>query len=267
MIRSTFGLLVLSVVVLAACTRISDDESSQRASSGETNQVLVLGMIHGRHLQSSLYSVDVLSNLITEINPDYVLTEIPPDRFDQAVKEFKESGHITESRVSVFPEYVDVLFPLTLELDFEIIPTAGWTAEMAQARTLLLRQIREDPNRADDWKQYQEAIAASDQASLSGGLPDDPYYIHSQAYDDAQEIELSVYNDLFNEELGLGGWDNINEAHYAHIENALNEHSGEGVRILITYGAGHKGWFLRQLRRRSDIELLEAKPFLDAISK
>ena len=29
--------------------------------------------------------------------------------------------------------------------------------------------------------------------------------------------------------------------------------------FLITYGAGHKGWFLRELRKRDDIELLDMK--------
>ena len=70
---------------------------------------------------------------------------------------------------------------------------------------------------------------------------------------------------MFNDELGLGGWDNINVAHYSNIEKALDENSDKGLRILITYGAAHKGWFLRELRQRDDITLLDVKPFLDAI--
>ena len=42
---------------------------------------------------------------------------------------------------------------------------------------------------------------------------------------------------------------------------------GEGKRFLITYGSYHKGWFLRQLRERDDIELLEVEPFLEAIGR
>jgi len=35
--------------------------------------------------------------------------------------------------------------------------------------------------------------------------------------------------------------------------------------VLITYGAGHKGWFLDALSKRNDITLLDMGPFLDKI--
>ena len=72
-----------------------------------------------------------------------------------------------------------------------------------------------------------------------------------------------MYNRLFNDEIGPGGWDNINEAHYANIARALDHIAGSGQRVLITYGAGHKGWFLRQLRQRTDVDLLDARKFFD----
>lgn len=85
----------------------------------------------------------------------------------------------------------------------------------------------------------------------------DPYWINTDAYDQLAEIRLGTYNRLFNEELGPGGWDNINEAHFAHIAKALDDHQYEGKRVLITYGAGHKGWFLRALKKREDIKFVE----------
>ena len=87
----------------------------------------------------------------------------------------------------------------------------------------------------------------------------DPYFVNSDEYDEISEVGLGVYNDLFNEELGLGGWDNINAAHYGHIEDALEKYTMQGKRIIITYGAGHKGWFMRELRKRSDIKLISLK--------
>ena len=89
----------------------------------------------------------------------------------------------------------------------------------------------------------------------ASGLEHDPYWINTDEYDRISEIELSVYNELFNEELGRGGWDNINSAHYGYIDDALDEYEYQGKRILITYGAGHKGWFLKELKKREDIEL------------
>ena len=77
---------------------------------------------------------------------------------------------------------------------------------------------------------------------------------------------MQVYARLFDADLGPGGWDAINASHWANIERALDRHRGQGARFLLTYGAGHKGPFLRELRRRDDVVLLEVAPFLDRLS-
>ncbi len=220
------------------------------------NEVLVLGMIHGGHRTQESYSIKVLTKLIRAINPDVILTEIPPDLFPTAMKEFQETDSIKEPRVVRFPEYVDVIFPLTKEMDFEIIPTAGWTREMADARSEKLREIRDDPSRVEDWNAYTAANKKADSLMEASGRRYDPYWINTDEYDAAAEAKLSVYNELFNEELGPGGWDNINEAHYSYIAKALDSLTNQGKRVLITYGAGHKGWFLRALKKRTDIKLV-----------
>ena len=91
---------------------------------------MVLGTIHGGHLRDSVYNVAYLDRLIRDIKPDYILTEIPPNRMKAAMDGFIRDDSISEPRVRVFPEYTDVIFPLTKEMDFEIIPTAGWTRQM-----------------------------------------------------------------------------------------------------------------------------------------
>ena len=155
-----------------------------------------------------------------------------------------------------FPEYVDVIIPLTKEMDFTLIPTSAWTEEMANDRLTKMRAIRDDANREYEWRKYGLAKYIADSIKEASGRQYDPYWINSPAYDDASEIALRVYNELFNEELGPGGWDNINKAHYENIEKALKEYTNQGKRIVITYGAGHKGWFLRKLRERDDIKLI-----------
>ena len=224
-------------------------------AKGIKNEVIVLGTIHSGHLKHKEYSIEVLTALIQEIDPDLILTEIPPDRFPIAMKEFLENDTITESRVSRFPEYVNVIFPLSKKMNFEIIPTAGWTKEMAQERNNKLNAISKDSSRVDEWNQLQIATKKSDSLIKASGREFDPYWINSDEYDSLAEIELSVYNQLFNDELGPGGWDNINRAHFAYITLALDKIKGQGKRVLITYGAGHKGWFLRELKKRKDIEL------------
>ncbi|AXT19166.1 hypothetical protein D7030_13920 [Flavobacteriaceae bacterium AU392] len=253
--------------VLILIFTVSSCKQSQKSTTEEKpkNEVLVMGMIHSGHLTDSVYTTAYVEKLIREIKPDYILTEIPPDRFEAAIEGFKRDDSISEPRVMRFPEYTDVVFPLTKEMDFEIIPTAGWTRPMALERQQKLRAISQDTSRAADWAAYREGNRLSDSLYRATRKVNDPYFIHTDEYDRIQDIGLQPYNKLFNVELGLGGWENINIAHYWNIEKALEKHRYEGKRILITYGAGHKGWFLRQLRKRDDIKLLDMKPFLDAI--
>lgn len=228
------------------------------------NTVIVLGLIHSGHKTSERYSLSVVENVIREIDPDYVLTEIPPDRLAGAIKGFAETGAVTESRVKVFPEYKDVLFPLSKDMDFKIIPTAAWTRGMADYRREALARIREDDSRKADWEAYLAANKTMDEAI--GDRNDDPYFIHSSAYDEITKTGLSVYGQRFANDLGRGDWERINAAHYKIIESALENHAGEGKTMLITFGAGHKYWFLEQLRKRDDIILENPVKYFEAVS-
>ena len=256
-----------SVLLSILCFGLAcaDSKTTSEEEQKSKNEVLVMGMIHSGHLTDSVYTTAYIEKLIREINPDYILTEIPPNLFEAAMEGFKRDDSISEPRVMRFPEYTDVVFPLRKEMNFEIIPTAGWTRIMALERRDKLQAISQDSSRVEDWKAYREANRLSDSIYKATGKVNDPYFIHTETYDSIQDIGLQTYNRLFNEELALGGWENINIAHYWNIEKALEKHRYEGKRFLITYGAGHKGWFLRELRKRDDIELLEMKPFLDAI--
>lgn len=258
--------LVIIPLIIVSCTP-KNQESKEATIAVKKNKVMVMGMIHGTHLTSETYGNTEVEKMIRAISPDIIITEIPPDRFDAAMNQFKATDSIAEPRVRRFPEYVDVIFPLTKSMDFEIIPSAGWTRPMSDARAKRMKEISEDPAWADRWASYETATAKSDSAIDAVNGAEDPYFINSDAYDEATEIYLSVYNEVLNEELGPGGWDNINKAHYGYIEQALDSLSGNGQMILITYGAGHKGWFMRKLRKRTDIELLDMAPFIDKALK
>lgn len=193
---------------------------------------------------------------VVAIDPDYWLTEIPKNRLARATGEFARSGAIAEPRVSRFPEYVDVLFPLSREIRFTVYGTAGWNHPMNRYRRERLEAIGKDASRTGDWRAYQAAVAESKRQLAKGG--DDPRWIHTDAYDAAQRIALDVYDARSDVELGTGGWDTINKAHYANISSVLDLHRGEGARVLISYGAGHKSWMLPRLRKRDDLEVLDA---------
>ncbi len=228
------------------------------------NEVVVIGMIHGEHRTSARYSTGVLRQLLQALKPDYVLTEISPNRFDAAMRQFTHTGQITEPRVLRFPEYIDVLFPLSTSMAFTIVPTAGWSKPMDAYRTAALKRIEADPSRRAEWQEYTSATRRADSLTALHGA-DNPFFINSAAYDSLQTAAHEPYNRLFNSELGPGGWDNINWAHYGNIARTLDAHRGEGKRLVITYGAGHKEWFMRELAKRDDIVILEVAPFLRQI--
>ncbi len=256
----TLAFVFVFSILIMGCKEVAQEKGIRPTK----NEVLILGTIHSGHFTDSIYTTNYLDKLIRKIKPDYILAEIPPDRIKEAMRGFKRDDSISEPRVMRFPEYTDVVFPLSKEMDFKIIATAGWTKPMADERTAKLKAISQDSARAADWKAYLEGNRLSDSMYQSTRKVNDPYFIHTNSYDSIQDIALQPYNRLFNEELGLGGWENINIAHYWNIEKALEKHRYEGKRFLIIYGAGHKGWFLRQLRKRDDIKLLQMKPFLDA---
>lgn len=230
-------------------------------ATGAKNEVIVMGMIHGQHRTSKLYSIERVKSFMRAIDPDFILCEIPPDRLETALRQFEQTGKIDEPRVKRFPEYVDAMFPLHSEMHFEIVPCAGWTKTMSDDRQEKLARFK--TTRAEDYAEMDRAETQADAQLRKEHLDDDPLKIHTDRYDQITARGLEPYNRLFNDALGAGGWDNINAAHYALITAALDSHKGEGKRFLITFGSGHKGWFLKKLRQRDDIRLRNLSEFAE----
>lgn len=234
---------------LAACM-------GEARRSGPT-RLYVLGTIHADHLRSKAYSLDVLAEAFRRAEPDILLAEIPPDRIAEAYRSFRYDGKVTEPRTAVFPEYVDVAFPLTRELDFEIVGAAGWTQEIADSRQAALARIERDPARAGQWAEHLAAQAEF--ARATQGRADDPLFIHTAEYDRLVERAQAPYQRYFDGDLGAGGWTRINAAHNALIDAALDRISGKGLTAMITFGSWHKYMILHNLARRRDIELLDSR--------
>ena len=234
---------------------------AQESDSAEAkNKVILMGMIHSGHKTSEKYDLDKVKTLIRKIKPDFVFCEIPPDRIEEANRQFQEKGEITESRVKVFPEYVGALYPLTKEMKFEIVPCAGWTKPMADNRRKKMAELKETHK-----QQHEEMVAAQTKASElideSGGN-DNPAYIHTDEFDAFVKAGMGPYDRHFNDILGPGGWENINKSHYGLVDKNLDERSGQGKTVLIMFGSWHKYWFKEQLRKRDDIELVNLNEYL-----
>ena len=225
---------------------------------GGKTEVCVLGMIHGDHVDSQRWGLPQVRDALRALEPDAVLAEIPPDRYPQAAREFSAAGRIDEPRVKRFPEYTGVLFPLQEELGYEIVPCAAWTEPMADDRKAKLARWK--MIRPGDSEAVEAGMGSIDARLEEFGFLDDPLLIHTDTYDEIVEEGLEPYDRLFNDDLGLGGWTNINAAHWALLEQAIEDRPGQ--RLVITFGGWHKYWFLQRLREREDVVLLDAKEFL-----
>ncbi len=247
-----FGSLSAGLAIsfpLAGCAQATPKSGATR--------VTVLGAIHSRHRNSEKYSLDVLREVVRWAEPDVILTEIPPDRIAEAKRSFAETGEVTEPRTRVFPEYTDVVFPLSREMDFDIVATAGWTREIADDRSAALETIENDPARAEQWAEH---LAARQQYSVElAGRGDDPQFIHTDEYDAIVERAQTPYQRYFDADLGPGGWTQINAAHTDLINAALDMVTGQGLNALVTFGSWHKYMIKRSLEQREDIEMLDAR--------
>ncbi len=231
------------------------------ADDAAKNTVVVMGMIHGKHRTSDVYDIHRLKTLIQNVDPDYVLTEIPPDRLQEAAQQFRQTGVITESRVKVFPEYTDAVFPLQKEMGFEIVPCAAWTKAMNDSRRATMTGLKK--SHAAEYAEMEQSQQEAGKRIETLGDPNDPSVIHTDQYDEHVRVGMIPYDRHFNELIGDGGWTNINAAHYALIEKALNAHQGEGKTMLITFGSWHKYYIKDQLRKRTDIRLVSMQEYLD----
>lgn len=225
------------------------------------SEVAVMGMIHSGHPGSETWGLEQVRQTIRAFQPDVVCTEIAPNRWDRIWRELTEEDLIADPRVLRFPEYTSAILHLALEMEYEVVPCAGWSQEMSDLRQTRIAEFDNSDAWATQRAEY-EARVAEVRARIADdrGVADDPFYIHSDAYDEHQRAELALYDEYQNDLIGPGGWTNINEAHFALIDRTLREHRGK--RILITFGGGHKYWFLDQLETRSDVELLDLRAYI-----
>lgn len=216
-----------------------------------------MGTIHANHRTSAAYSLEVLRAAIRKAAPDVILTEIPPAGAVQAVRSFRETGVVDEPRTQVFPEYTDVIFPLSREMGFRILGTSGWTQEIADNRAAALDQIRANPARERQWAEH--LAAQREYTRALSGRGDDPRFIHTDEFDSLTAAARRPFQQYFDADLGPGGWTQINRAHNDLIHAALDNVAGKGLSVLVTFGTAHKYMILSSLSARRDLALQDTR--------
>ncbi len=266
-LKSLISRLRICIFILFSFLILGCSQSGTGKGAENAPRIVFLGTIQTAHIESDVYPLSLLRKTIETINPDIIITEIPPDRFDEAMNEFQQSGFVREPRVARFPEYTEVILPLSKVMNFKIIPAAVWSKPTAEFRQSALNAIIRDPARARDWASHLAAEASMNQ-KLSG-KEDDPFFIHTDEYDQIIKEGLTPYATLFDGDLGPGGWDQVNRAHYELISQAIddaiiaNKDNSEPQTILITFGTANKYLLLELLRARDDIRLISPLPYLE----
>ena len=240
--------LLVALPLLQACQFLAG-----RPAERLPNEVIVLGTEHGAHLTNELYDLERLEQLVRAVDPQVVLCEIPPDLYEPAWNGFIRTGEVTEPHVALFPEFTEVLFPIALEGRLRLVPCSAWTREMAELRRTQLEQWSN--TRLEDSRKVEEARERMERQLEQEGLDTDPLAMHSARFDAIVAEGLEPYERLFGRDLGPGGWRQINEAHHALIAEALDRITGDGKRVLVVFGALHKGRLRALLATREDIVL------------
>ena len=250
---------VIFAAIFAAFITACSPPADGTKTPASLTEVAVIGAIHGQHLRSDSYSLDVLREAIVKLKPDIIMVELPPNRFSTASDNFKKYGEVREGRADDFPELVSIVFPLREKLGFEMVPVAAWTKKMADDRRAKLKAIENDPARREDWAAHQSAIKRYNRTV--SGKSDDPKFVHSKTYDAAVKDRQETFQHLFGTELGAGGWGRINSSHIALMMEKFDAIEGKKKRVLVLFGAWHKYKILEALEARSDIELIDIRSY------
>ncbi|MEO0320637.1 MAG: hypothetical protein AAF199_07095 [Pseudomonadota bacterium] len=260
-----FAFFTLSIIFLTGCSSEKNTQPAGPNAAPTPTRVIVLGTIQAQHRTSDKYSLAFLRAVLSEIAPDLILAEIPPERLDEALISYQQTGQVTEARVARFPEYTEVIIPYALEQSVPIFGAAAWTQPKAEARTVALNRLARDETSREPWTRHMEALATMN-AALAG-REDDPFFIHTRDYDTIIARGLTPYTTLFGAALGDTGWDAGNRAHYRLMSAGLDEIAGAGKTVVITFGAAHKYWFRARLAERDDIKLVSPQPYLEAAAR
>jgi hypothetical protein len=226
-----------------------------RPAKEEPNELVVMGTLHAGHRGSERYSLERLEELLREVNPTLILCEAIPEPFEEAWQRYVETGEVDEELARSSPEVTEVLFPLALEGRVRVVPCSAWTTGLLTRRDELIAQWRS--SRPADTRAVEGARKAAVERLEELGMADDPLLIHSDRYDSLVERAMVPYERLFSRDLGEAGWERIHAAHAALLERALDPWSGDGIRVVVLFGAWSKYRLKELLGSRSDLSPLE----------
>ena len=255
------------VAILLSCGGIQELEpdlgpgTSIRGELDHT-EVIVLGTLHRSHLDSEGFGLAVIEAFVRQVDPDVVLVEIPPDRFDAIVSEVDELGPgasedtLTDGWIQAFPELYGVVLPLRHELGYEVVPVSGWTPEVSADRNAYWESHPAGPVE----REYILSFHRFQTSQLENDVWENPRWANGDEYVLLSGTVSRWLSYFAEEELGAAGEMRINSRHAALISDAIVAHPNR--RILVVYGARHRYFIEPTIDVMPNVERLDPLDYL-----
>lgn len=254
--------LLCAALALAGCGGSGAAAQSPPARVPGRTEVAYLGTLHAPHLTSEQFSLGFIERVVRRVQPDVVLVEIPPDRFESAVSEVLELGEraskqtIRHDWVSSFPELYGAVIPLSRELGYELVPVSGWRPEVSRDRKAYFDAHPDGP----DSERYREAKAAYDRAMKQHRASENPRWLNGPEYVELARRYRTAFADAADDQLGAAAVRAINAAHAEHVLRAVKQH--RGARILLVFGARHRWYIEPRVLALSEVTYLDVRRFM-----
>lgn len=225
-------------------------------------EVVILGTMHGAHLTSQRFSLQVVHDIVERVAPDVVLVEIPPDRFEASLEELDALGEaaakdsITDSWLRSFPELWAVVLPQRQRLGYEVVPVSGWKPRVSQDRKAYWDANPNGPASSS----YREAQQRFVEARKRNRASENPCWVNGPEYLELAGAARRALAEAADSELGEAAVMRINEAHWRGIGAAIETHRRQ--RILLVYGARHRWYTQPRIQALEDVTLLDVRDFM-----
>ncbi len=212
-------------------------------------KVLVLSTLHQFHGHVDYYTYEHLSDIIEAFSPDILAVELRPSDVDGRVPQ------------TIKQEYQKSVYPLIDKLKCELIPLEPPEPEYSELIGMAKRSMKNlkesNPQALEHFKLYVEALYSVLFNWWSSVLD-----VNSHETDRHFEIKRNYQNSLFGED-EKAAWEKWNGYFLEQILKA-NEGRKES-KMLVLVGVEHSYWLRRELRKRHDVQLLEAPEVLPDI--
>ncbi|NJE31397.1 hypothetical protein E3E38_10120 [Thermococcus sp. 18S1] len=212
-------------------------------------KVLVLSTLHQFHGHVDYYTYEDLERIIWSFSPDILAVELRPSDVEGRVPQ------------RIKQEYQKSVYPLIDKLKCEVIPLEPaepkYSELIQMARESMENVQKNNPEALEHFKLYVEALYEVLFQWWSSVLD-----VNSYETDRHFEIKRRYQNSLFGDKEGRA-WEEWNRHFLEQILKA-NEGRKDG-KMLVLVGAEHSYWLRGELRKRHDVQLLEAPEVLPDI--